>query len=56
VLERTNIKLAPVISDILGVSGQAMLEALIAGRAAPATIASLAQRRIRQKMPLLDKP
>jgi transposase len=42
VLERANIKLASVIADIMGVSGRAMLEALIAGRVDPATMAELA--------------
>src|SRR5215467_11096743 len=55
VLERANIKLASVIADILGVSGRAMLEALIAGRAEPAAMAELAKRRMRSKMPLLEQ-
>jgi transposase len=54
VLERANIKLASVIADILGVSGRAMLEALSAGRGEPATMAELAQRRMRSKLPLLE--
>src|SRR4029434_5343138 len=53
--ERANIKLASVVSDIMGVSGRAMLEALIAGRADPATMAELAKRRMRSKIPLLDQ-
>jgi transposase len=55
VLERANIKLASVITDVLGVSGRAMLEALIAGRADPATMAELAKRRMRSKIPLLEE-
>jgi transposase len=55
VLERANIKLAAVVSDIMGVSGRAMLEALIAGQAAPATMAALAKRRMRSKLPLLEQ-
>ena len=55
VLERANIKLAFVISDIMGVSGRAMLEALIAGRAAPAAMAELAKRRMRSKIPLIEQ-
>ena len=55
VLERANIKLASVIADIMGVSGRAMLEALIAGRADPATMAELAKRRMRSKIPLLEQ-
>jgi hypothetical protein len=55
VLERANIKLASVISDMLGVSGRAMLEALIARRADPATMAELAKRRMRSKIPLIEQ-
>ena len=55
VLERANSKLASVMADIMGVSGRAMLEALIAGRVAPATMAELAKRRMRAKMPLLEQ-
>src|SRR5262249_5304887 len=55
VLERANIKLASVLADIMGVSGRAMLEALIAGRVDPATMAELAKRRMRSKIPLLEQ-
>src|SRR5262245_45836250 len=55
VLERANIKLASVIADILGVSGRAMLEALIAGRADPAAMAELARGRMRTKIPVLEQ-
>src|SRR5262247_1749977 len=55
VLERANIKLASVIADIMGVSGRAMLEALIAGRADPAAMAELAKRRMRSKIPLIEQ-
>jgi transposase len=55
VLERANIKLASVASDIMGVSARAMVEALIAGRADPATIATLAQGRMRTKIPALEQ-
>src|SRR5207244_2991392 len=44
-----------VIADIMGVSGRAMLEALIAGRADPATMAALAKRRMRSKIPVLEQ-
>jgi transposase len=46
-LEDANIKLESVISDVLGVSGRAMVEALIAGESDPAKLAQLAHRRIR---------
>jgi transposase len=55
VLERANIKLASVATDIMGVSGRAMLEALIAGRADAATMAELARGRLRSKIPVLDQ-
>jgi transposase len=46
-LEDANIKLDGVISDILGVSGRAMVEALIAGETDPGRLADLAHRRLR---------
>jgi transposase len=55
VLERANIKLASVASDIMGVSGRAMLAALIDGRTDPATMAELAQGRLRSKIPVLEQ-
>ncbi len=51
VLEDANIKLSAVASDILGVSGRAMLRALIAGETDPQRLANLAQRRWRAKLP-----
>lgn len=47
VLEDANIKLASAISDILGVSGRRMIEAMVAGESGPATLAALADRRIK---------
>ena len=41
-LEDAGIKLSSVASDISGVSGRAMLEALIAGQRDPAELADLA--------------
>ena len=55
VLERANIKLASVAADIMGMSGRAMLAALIEGRAEPATMAALAHGRLRSKIPLLEQ-
>jgi transposase len=46
-LEEANIKLDAVISDILGVSGRAMIEALIGGEADPVKLADLAHRRLK---------
>jgi len=49
VLEDTNIKLASVASDVLGVSGRAMLEAIIAGESDPEVLAGLARGTLRKK-------
>jgi len=43
-LEDANIKLDSVISNVLGASGRAMIEALIAGETDPAVLAALARR------------
>ncbi len=54
-LEDAGIKLSAVASDILGVSGRLMLEALIAGDRDPAALADLAKRRLRSKIPALTE-
>jgi len=46
-LEDAGIKLSSVATDISGVSGRAMLEALIEGQRDPAALADLAKRRLR---------
>ena len=46
-LEEANIKLDSVISDIVGVSGRRMIEAMIAGVRNPHKLAALADRRIK---------
>jgi len=53
ILEDTGIKLDCVATDILGVSGRAMLEALVAGTTDPAVLAELARGRLRKKLPAL---
>jgi transposase len=55
VLEGANIKLASVVTDILGVSARAMIEALCAGSRDPAALAELARGRLRDKKPELVK-
>jgi transposase len=50
-LEDAGIKLSSVATDITGVSGRAMLEALIAGQTDPAMLADLVKRRLRRKIP-----
>jgi transposase len=46
-LEDANVKLASVLSDVMGKSGRAMIEALIAGESNPVKLASLADRRVK---------
>lgn len=53
VLEDANIKLGAVASDILGVSGRSMIEAIIAGQTDAKEMAELARRRLRGKIPEL---
>lgn len=55
VLEDANIKLAPVASDVLGVSGRQMLRALIEGVTDSNTLAELSKGRLREKMPALRR-
>ena len=53
VLEGANIKLGCVASDVLGVSGRAMLGAIVDGNSSPEVMAKLAQGTLRQKQDLL---
>jgi transposase len=55
VLESANIKLASVATDVMGVSGRAMLEAIIGGQATPEEMAELAKGRMREKRVELAK-
>lgn len=55
VLEDAGIKLDSVASDILGVSGRAMLKALVAGERNPKVLAELAKGRLRAKTSQLQK-
>jgi transposase len=49
VLESANIKLASVATDVMGVSGRAMLDAIIAGNTSPEQMAELAKGRMCEK-------
>src|SRR5215207_5281017 len=55
-LEDACLKLSVVASDIFGVSGRAMMAALIAGERNPTTLADLARSRMRTKIPRLEEP
>ena len=54
-LEDAQIKLSVVASDIFGVSGRAMMAALIAGERDPVKLAQLARTRMRQKITALQE-
>jgi transposase len=54
-LESANIKLASVASNVMGVSGRAMLEAIVAGTTNATEMAGLAKGRLREKREQLDK-
>ena len=49
-LETANIKLASVASEVFGVSGLAMLRALVGNAATPAQMADLARGKLRRKL------
>ncbi len=53
VLEEAGVKLASVVSDVMGRSGRAMVEALLAGTTDPVVLADLARGRLRAKIPAL---
>jgi len=55
VLETANIKLGSVATDVMGVSGRKILEALIAGEKDVNKLADLAEKRLRQKIPQLQR-
>jgi transposase len=55
VLEDANVKLASVATNVMGVSGRQMLEALIAGVEDPEALAELAKGRLRAKIPELER-
>jgi transposase len=49
VLEGANIKLSSVVTDVVGVSGKAMLQAMVNGANDPETLAALAKGSLRNK-------
>ena len=55
VLETANIKLGSVASDVLGASGRKMIEALLQGEQDVTVLAELAQRKLREKIPQLER-
>jgi transposase len=54
-LEAANIKLAAVLTDVTGASGQRILEALTEGQTDPEQLADLAHRRVQRKRAELER-
>lgn len=54
-LEGANIKLSAVASDVVGVSGRAMLEAMVRGVEDPQALADMAKGKLRDKRPALEE-
>jgi transposase len=55
VLQDAGLKLTSVLTDVMGVSGRAMVEALLHGTTDPAVLADLARGRLRSKLPALQQ-
>jgi len=55
VLQDAGLKLTSVLTDVLGVSGRAMVDALLQGTTDPAVLADLARGRLRSKLPALQQ-
>jgi transposase len=54
VLEDANIKIGNVLSDLFGLSGQLMIEALVEGQATVRQVAELAQKQAKKKIPQIQ--
>jgi transposase len=54
-LEEANVKLKSVASNVFGVSGSAILEALVEGKSTPEQMAELAKGRLRKKLSELQR-
>jgi transposase len=55
VLEDAGLKLSSVVSDVMGASGRAMVQALVEGTTDPAVLADLARGKLRRKLPELQR-
>jgi transposase len=55
VLEDSGVKVTSVLTDVMGASGRAMVEALVAGTTDPQVLADLARGKLRQKLPALQR-
>ena len=55
VLETANVKLASVVSNVMGKSGRSMLAAMIEGGSSAEALAELARGTLRRKLPQLQQ-
>jgi transposase len=55
VLEDSGVKVTSVLTDVMGASGRAMVQALVAGTTDPQVLADLARGKLRQKLPALQR-
>ena len=55
VLEDAGVKVTSVLTEVMGVSGRAMVEALVAGTTDPVVLADLARGKLRKKRPALQR-
>ena len=55
VLEDAGVTLTSVLTDVMGASGRAMVEALVAGTTDPQVLADLARGQLRKKLPALQR-
>jgi transposase len=55
VLEDAGVKLTSVVTDVMGVSGRAMVRALVEGTTDPTVLADLARGQLRKKLPELRR-
>lgn len=55
VLQDANLKLSSVATDVMGISGRDILEALVAGEGDPVKLAELARGKLRGKIPQLKR-
>ena len=56
VLEDANVKLGSVLSDVFGVSGQLIVEALLEGKTNPSEMAQFAKAGAKKKIPQIIAP
>jgi transposase len=56
ILEQANVKIGSVLSDVFGMTGQTILEALLEGKATPEEMAKLARGVAKRKIPQWWRP